>query len=37
MRSFSLARALHNREHHTVAGLVAALLLLAFKVGYSIR
>jgi protein-S-isoprenylcysteine O-methyltransferase Ste14 len=37
MRSFSLARALHNREHHTIAGLVAALLLLAFKVGYSIR
>jgi len=37
MRSFSMARALDNREHHTIAGLVVALLLLAFKVGYSIR
>jgi protein-S-isoprenylcysteine O-methyltransferase Ste14 len=37
IRSFSLTRALDNREHHTIAGLVVALLLLAFKVGYSIR
>lgn len=37
VRAFSVRRALANREHHTVAGLVAALLLLALKVGYSIR
>jgi len=37
IRSFSMTRALDNREHHTIAGLVVALLLLAFKVGYSIR
>ena len=37
VRSFSLKRALANREHHTIAGLVAAFLLLALKVGYSIR
>ena len=37
MRSFSVKRALGNREHHTVAGLVIALGLLALKVGYSIR
>jgi protein-S-isoprenylcysteine O-methyltransferase Ste14 len=37
IRAFSLTRALDNREHHTIAGLVVALLLLAFKVGYSIR
>lgn len=37
MRAFSLTRALDNREHHTIAGLVVALLVLAFKVGYSIR
>jgi protein-S-isoprenylcysteine O-methyltransferase Ste14 len=37
VRSFSIKRALANREHHTVAGLVVALLLLALKVGYSIR
>jgi protein-S-isoprenylcysteine O-methyltransferase Ste14 len=37
IRSFSLKRALDNREHHTVAGLLVAWLLLAFKVGYSIR
>lgn len=37
IRSFSVARALDNREHHTIAGLVAALALLALKVGYSIR
>jgi protein-S-isoprenylcysteine O-methyltransferase Ste14 len=37
VRSFSPTRALANREHHTIAGLVVALLFLAFKVGYSIR
>lgn len=37
IRSFSLARALANREHHTVAGLIVAFVLLALKVGYSIR
>ncbi|HUE85993.1 MAG TPA: methyltransferase [Vicinamibacterales bacterium] len=37
IRSFSAARARANREHHTIAGLIVALLLLAFKVGYSIR
>ena len=37
VRSFSMKRALANREHHTIAGLGVALLLLAFKVGYSIR
>lgn len=37
VRSFSLRRALDNREHHTIAGLVVGLLILAFKVGYSIR
>jgi protein-S-isoprenylcysteine O-methyltransferase Ste14 len=37
IRSFSIRRALANREHHTIAGLVIALLLLALKVGYSIR
>jgi protein-S-isoprenylcysteine O-methyltransferase Ste14 len=37
IRSFSLTRALDNREHHAIAGLIVALLLLAFKVGYSIR
>jgi protein-S-isoprenylcysteine O-methyltransferase Ste14 len=36
-RSFSMQRALVNREHHTVAGLLIALSLLALKVGYSIR
>lgn len=36
-RSFSLKRALANREHHTVAGLLAALALLALKVSLSIR
>ena len=35
-RAFSLARARHNREHHTVAGLVAALGLLALKVWLSL-
>jgi protein-S-isoprenylcysteine O-methyltransferase Ste14 len=37
IRPFSMTRAFDNREHHTIAGLVLALLLLAFKVGYSIR
>ena len=32
-RSFSTARVLANREHHTIAGLLAALGLLALKVG----
>jgi protein-S-isoprenylcysteine O-methyltransferase Ste14 len=32
MRPFSAARALANREHHAVAGLVVALALLALKV-----
>ena len=32
VRSFSGARALANREHHTIAGLLAALALLALKV-----
>lgn len=30
-RSFSWQRAIHNREHHTIAGLVAGLALLAAK------
>jgi protein-S-isoprenylcysteine O-methyltransferase Ste14 len=30
-RPFSWERALHNREHHTIAGLCAALLILAVK------
>lgn len=37
VRSFSVARALANREHHAVAGLLAALALLALKVGVSLR
>jgi protein-S-isoprenylcysteine O-methyltransferase Ste14 len=36
IRSFSLERAIGNREHHTVAGLVAALALLALKVQLSL-
>lgn len=36
-RAFSLARARANREHHTIAGLLVALGLLALKVGLSIR
>jgi protein-S-isoprenylcysteine O-methyltransferase Ste14 len=31
-REFSWNRAIYNREHHTIAGLVAGLLLLAAKV-----
>lgn len=30
-RAFSWARAMHNREHHTIAGLLAGLSLLAIK------
>ena len=30
-RSFSWQRAIHNREHHTIAGLVAGLAMLAGK------
>jgi len=30
-RSFSWQRAIYNREHHTIAGLLAGLLLLAAK------
>ena len=37
VRAFSAARAVANREHHTIVGLVVALALLALKVGYSIR
>jgi protein-S-isoprenylcysteine O-methyltransferase Ste14 len=32
-RPFSWQRALHNREHHTIAGLLAGLLILAAKMG----
>jgi protein-S-isoprenylcysteine O-methyltransferase Ste14 len=34
-RSFSLARALANREHRAVAGLLAAVLLMALKATYN--
>jgi protein-S-isoprenylcysteine O-methyltransferase Ste14 len=34
-RRFSWARALHNREHHAVAGVLAGLSLLVLKVWYS--
>ena len=37
IRSFSLQRALGNREHHTIAGLIGAFILLALKVGYWLR
>ena len=30
-RAFTWQRALHNREHHTIAGLAGALLILAVK------
>jgi protein-S-isoprenylcysteine O-methyltransferase Ste14 len=33
-RHFSWARALRNREHHTIAGLVAGFALLALKIGW---
>lgn len=31
LRKFSWQRAIHNREHHTMAGLTAALLILLLK------
>ena len=37
IRSYSAARARANREHHTVIGLLVALVLLALKVQLSIR
>jgi hypothetical protein len=37
VRAFSAARALGNREHHAIAGLLLALALLALKVQLSIR
>jgi protein-S-isoprenylcysteine O-methyltransferase Ste14 len=37
VRRFSIARALANREHHTVAGLVVAFALLALKAQLSVR
>jgi protein-S-isoprenylcysteine O-methyltransferase Ste14 len=36
-RPFSLTRAIANREHHAVAGLLIALVLLALKVSLSLR
>ena len=33
-RKFSWRRALHNREHHTIAGLVSGFLLLAVKMRF---
>jgi protein-S-isoprenylcysteine O-methyltransferase Ste14 len=36
-RRFSLGRAIANREHHTVAGVLAGLALLALKVTLSLR
>jgi hypothetical protein len=33
-RRFSLERALGNREHHTIAGLVAGFALLAAKIAW---
>jgi hypothetical protein len=33
-RTFSWQRAIHNREHHTIAGLVAALVVLAAKLRF---
>ncbi len=32
-RRFALSRALYNREHHTIAGLLAGFALLAAKIG----
>jgi hypothetical protein len=34
-RRFSLSRAVANREHRAVAGLLAALLLMAWKATYN--
>lgn len=36
-RRFSLARARGNREHHTIAGVVVGLAILALKIGLSMR
>src|SRR5262245_65187316 len=36
-RTFSVARALGNREHHTIAGVLLGLALLAIKAGFSVR
>jgi protein-S-isoprenylcysteine O-methyltransferase Ste14 len=36
-RTFSVARALVNREHHTMAGVLVGLALLALKAGLSVR
>ena len=36
-RAFSISRALVNREHHTIAGVVLGLALLALKAGLSMR
>jgi protein-S-isoprenylcysteine O-methyltransferase Ste14 len=33
-RAFSWPRAIHNREHHTIAGLLAGLVLLALKINW---
>ena len=33
-RAFSWQRAIHNREHHTIAGLVAAFVVLAAKLPF---
>lgn len=33
-RVFSVKRAIYNREHHTIAGLVSGLLILAAKIYY---
>jgi protein-S-isoprenylcysteine O-methyltransferase Ste14 len=37
VRSFSVSRALVNREHHAIAGLIVALVLLALKAGLWVR
>jgi protein-S-isoprenylcysteine O-methyltransferase Ste14 len=37
LRAFSLSRARTNREHHTLGGLLLALVVLALKVQLSIR
>jgi protein-S-isoprenylcysteine O-methyltransferase Ste14 len=36
-RAFSLSRAFGNREHHTIAGVLLGLALLAIKAGLSMR
>jgi hypothetical protein len=37
VRRFSVARAQHNREHHTIAGVAAGFALLALKALLSLR